>query len=55
MDRLVRKVAAALIAGVLTAGFATPAMAEKPGTNDRPCHGNSKHAGPQGGGACPHP
>ena len=55
MKHLTRKVAIAVVAFAVAGGFAAPAMAERPDQNERPCNGNSKHAGPPGGGACPHP
>jgi hypothetical protein len=55
MKNFRRKAAAAFFAVVVAGGLASPAFAEKPDQNERPCNGNSKHHGPQGGGACPHP
>ena len=50
-----KKLAVAIFTVVIVGGLSAPAFAEPPGTNDRPCNGSSKHHGPQGGGACPHP
>jgi hypothetical protein len=55
MNNFTRKAAAAIVAFIVASGLVSPAFAENPDQNERPCNGNSKHKGPQGGGACPHP